>query len=144
MDASRQILRHFPRSSTVLIKRATGFPVQVSILSSYVVFCLPLALEPGDAPWIISFSRQFPFFLWICPKYVTLAALTGVSKILRCFQYPFICLLGCPLNPQNHASIHFISNQIFFLHLLYSMSSSRIRTLLLATKVPWAVGLKSK
>jgi len=89
-------------------------------ISSHAVFGLPLDLEPGVAPWIISFSRQI-LFPQNMPEVFHLGCLDGCEQNSlnpRCFQYPFIYILACPWNPQDHPQTfhfnfiirHFISN----------------------------------
>jgi len=123
------------QSFTVLIKCAAGLPVHVFILSSHVVFGLPLYSSGTRCCTLDSFLQAVPFFLRICPKYVIVHG----------------CLDGCEQNSLNPAAfsipIHLtsywlsmkpsgpspdISSQkhLLFLHLLSSMSSSQIRTLL--------------
>src|SRR5688572_12621433 len=44
-------------------------PVHSAKLSIHLFLGLPLPLVPGTVPCIISFSRQSPCFLIVCPKY---------------------------------------------------------------------------
>src|ERR1043165_4782321 len=52
------------------------------ILSIHLFLGFPLALAPGTVPCIISFSRQSPCFLIMCPKYDIFLLLIDSSRFL--------------------------------------------------------------
>ena len=67
-------------SSVILTDSSTDSPVHVLMLSIQAVRGLPRLRAPGIVPCIISFSRQLPWFLMVCPWYDGMLA----SLLWRC------------------------------------------------------------
>ena len=63
-------------SSVILTDSSTESPVHVLMLSTQAVRGLPRLRAPGIVPCIISFFRQLPCFLMLCPQYASFFAFT--------------------------------------------------------------------
>ena len=66
---------HLSMSSDILIDSCRESLVHDLMLSIQAARDLPRLRTPGIVPCIISFSRQFPCFLMVCPQYVSFLAL---------------------------------------------------------------------
>src|SRR6218665_285992 len=78
--ASWTSLLHFLLSLVFLNKSSNGIPVHSYMLSIHSILGFPCFLAPSVVPCMISFSRQSPFFLIMCPKYDNFLLLTMLSS----------------------------------------------------------------
>src|SRR6218665_4039174 len=109
--------------STSLSSSFLASPLQVLMLSTHLIFGLPLALPPGMFPCIISFSRLSSYFLIICPKYVSFLFLIDSSSCLSVFA---LCstnsfVLFSVHDIRSTCPRHFISNAFIFISSCFLM-----------------------